>query len=141
MAVTSKKVYISSSLFIAFIDRANPKHSQAAAYFRYFGQDRYNVFSSILNVEESYRMIYEKISPSLSRDFLRAIVLSNINILFPNESDFKAALKTLVNYRTTELSFKDAQSAVLADRNGISQIATFEYLHPLFGQSAFYLPV
>ena len=141
MAITSKKVYISSDTFTAFIDRAHPKHSQAAAFFRYFGQEKYLIFTSILNIEESYRQIYEKISPSLAKDFLRALTLSNINILFPTESDFKAALKTLINFRTTELSFKDAQSAVLADRNGISQIATFNYLHPLFGITAFYLPI
>jgi len=141
MAITSKKVYVSSDAFVAFIDRAHPKHSQAAAYFRYFGQEKYMIFTSILNIEESYRQIYEKISPSLAKDFLRALTLSNINILFPTESDFKAALKTLINFRTTELSFKDAQSAVLAERSGIGQIVTFEYLHPLFGQTAFYLPI
>lgn len=141
MAISSKKVYVSSDAFTAFIDRAHPKHSQAAAFFRYFAQERYLVFTSILNLEETYRQIYEKISPSLAKDFLRGLALSNINILFPTESDFKAALKTLINFRTTELSFKDAQAAVLADRNGISQIATFSYLHPLFGITAFYLPI
>ena len=141
MAVQSKKVFISYDSFVAFIDRAHPKHSQAAAFFRYFAQENYQVFTSILSIEEAYSEIYEKISPSLAKDLLRALSLSSINILYPNESDFKAALKTLVNFRNTELSFKDAQMSVMAERNGIFQICTFGYLHPLFGITAFYLPI
>ncbi len=141
MAIASKKVCIDPSAFIAFIDRAHPKHPQAAAFFRFFAQEKYRVFTSYLSIEEVYGYIYEKISPTLAKDFIRALTLSNINILYPNEADMKAALKTLINYGNTELSFKDAQTAVLADRNGISQICTFDYLHPLFGQTAFYLPI
>jgi predicted nucleic acid-binding protein len=67
--------------------------------------------------------------------------LGNINIIYPEESDIKAALKTLVNYQSTELSFSQSLRAVLANRRGINQIFTLEYLHPLFGQSVFYLPI
>ena len=141
MATVSRKVYIDPSVFIAFIDRAHPKHAQAAAFFRYFAQEKYQVFTSYLSIEEAYRSIYEKISPTLGRDFLRALVLGNINILYPDESDMKAALKTLINFRNAELSFKDAQMAVMAERNGIPQICTLDYLHPLFGLTSFYLPI
>lgn len=141
MAQLSRKVYIAPSSFIAFVDRANPKHAQAAAFFRYFAQEKYQVFTSYLSVEEAYRVIYEKISPTLARDFLRGLTLSNINILYPNESDMKAALKTLINFRNPELSLKDAQMAVLAERQGIPQICTFDYLHQLFGLTSFYLPI
>lgn len=136
-----KKVYVAHSAFVAFIDRAHPKHAQASAFFRYFAQEKYIVFSSYLSIEEAYRIIYEKISPTLAKDFVKALLLGNINILYPSEPDFKQTIKTLTNYKNTELTLKEAQSAVLADRNGISQIATFDYLHRLFGQTAFYLPV
>src|SRR5665213_3289802 len=109
MATVSRKVYIAPSVFIAFIDRAHPKHAQAAAFFRYFAQEKYQVFTSYLTIEEAYRSIYEKISPTLGRDFLRALVLGNINILYSDESNIKAALKTLINFRNAELSSKDAQ--------------------------------
>jgi len=49
----------------------------------------------------------------LSKDFLRTIFLSNINIIYPEESDIKAALKTLVNYQSTELTFSQSLRAVL----------------------------
>lgn len=141
MASVSKKVYLDPSAFIGFIDRADGRHAQAAAFFRYFAQENYQVFTSYLSVEEAYSYVYEKISPTLARDFIRALTLSNINVLYPTEADMKAALKTLINFRNAELSLKDAQSAVLAEHHGISHICTFEYLHPLFGQTSFYLPI
>ena len=141
MANTSKKVFVSSSVLYAFVDRAHPQHPQAAAFFRYFAQEKYHVYTSFLEIEESYKQIYSKISPSLAKDFLRGILLSSINILYPSESDTKSALKTLINYRNTELDFKESQMAVLANRNAIPQICTFDYLHPLFGLGSFYLPI
>lgn len=141
MAITSKKVFLEPSIFSSFIDRAQPKHEQAAAYFRYFAQEEYFLFTDIGSITETYNLIYKDISPSLSKDFLRTIFLSNINILYPDESDIKAALKTLINFQSTELTFSKSLIAVLANRRGIGQIATFDYLHSLFGLNLFYLPI
>ena len=141
MAITSKKVFISWDVMYAFVDRANKQYPQAAAFFRYFAQEKYQVYTSYLNAIDTYRLIYEKISPSLARDFLRGLTLSSINILYPAENDTKVALKTLINYRNTELTFAQSQMAVLANRHSIPQVCTFEYLHPLFGLTAFYLPI
>lgn len=141
MALLSKKVMVSSSVLYAFVDRAHAQYPQAAAYFRYFAQERYQVYTSYLSISDTYQEIYVKISPSLAKDFLRAILQSSINILYPTESDMKVALKTLINYRNTELSFKESQMAVLANRHSIPQVCAFEYLHPLFGLTFFYLPI
>lgn len=140
MAV-SKKVFIASSVIYAFIDRAHPKHEQAAAYFRFFSQEEYLLFTDSYNTIETYTQMYKDISPSLAKDFLRTMALSNINVIYHDESDSKAALKALVNFQSTELAYPQALTAVLAQRRGISQICTFDYLHPLFGQTTFYLPI
>lgn len=137
----SKKVYVSQSGFYAFINRAHPKHDQASAYFRFFAQEGYSLFTDIQTLTDVYNLIYKEISPSLAKDFLRTVFLGDINIIYAEESDVKASLKTLVNFQSTELSFYQALRAVLANRRGISQIFTFDYLHPLFGQSVFYLPI
>ncbi len=137
----SKKVYITRSGFYAFIDRAHPKYEQAAAYFRYFAQENYLLFTDSFTLIDVYNSIYKDISPSLAKDFLRTIFLGNINIIYPEEHDIKAALKTLINYQSTELTFSQSLRAVLANRRGINQMFTFDYLHPLFGQNIFYLPI
>lgn len=137
----SKKVYITRSGFYAFIDRAHPKYEQAAAYFRFFAQENYLLFTDSFTLIDVYNSIYKDISPSLAKDFLRTIFLGNINIIYPEEHDIKAALKTLINYQSTELTFSQSLRAVLANRRGIGQMFTFDYLHPLFGQNIFYLPI
>ncbi len=141
MATPSKKVYVTPDALFAFVDRAHPKHEQAAAYFRFFSEEQYKLFSDFVSVGEVYRKIYIDISPSLAKDFLRTIALSNINIIYPEDSDMKASLKALVNFQSTELTFHEALIAVLAERRDIGQICTFSYLHALFGQSIFYLPL
>jgi predicted nucleic acid-binding protein len=139
--MTSKKVYITRSGFYAFIDRAHPKYDQATAYFRFFAQENYILFTDSSTLTDVYNNIYKDISPSLAKDFLRTIFLGNINIIYPEERDIKAALKTLINYQSTELTFSQSLRAVLANRRGINQMFTFDYLHPLFGQNIFYLPI
>lgn len=141
MAIISKKVFVEADIFYSFVNRADSRYPQASAYFRYFAQEKFQIFTSYPAIEESYTEIYEKISPSLAKDFLRGMSLSSVNILFPTESDFKAALKSLINYQNTELTFRESQTAVLSNRNYISQICTFRYVHPLFGIGVFNLPL
>lgn len=141
MPLISKKVYIAPSAFYALIDRAHPKNEQAAAFFRYFGEQNYLLFTDTNSIIQAYNKIYKDISPSLSKDFLKTIFLGDINVIYPEESDIKAAFKTLVNFQSTELTFAQSLMSVLANRRGINQIFTFDYLHPLFGQTVFYLPI
>jgi predicted nucleic acid-binding protein len=137
----SKKVYLESSTMCAFVDRAHPKHEQAAAFFRFFAQEEYTLFTDAVTITDAYNTIYKDISPSLAKDFLRTLALSNINVIYPEEADMKGALKALVNFRSTELTYQKALVAVLANKRGISQIATFDYLHQLFDLQLFFLPM
>ena len=141
MALRSKKVFVASDILYSFVDRGNVHYPESSAYFRYFAQEKYHVYTGYLNVSQTYEQIYTKISPSLAKDFLRGITLSSINILYPTEQEMKAALKALINYRNTDLTFFHSQVAVLCNRNSIPQVCTFEYLHPLFGLTTFYLPI
>lgn len=137
----SKKVYISPSLLVGFIDRLHPKHDQATAFLRYFAQEQYWLFTDIEVISDTYRQIYHDISPSLAKDFLKVMYVSDINIIYPEENDIKAALKVLVNFQRTELTFLESVSSVIANRRGISQMATFDHFHNLFGINIFFLPI
>lgn len=141
MAVVSKKVFIAPSVVVAFIDRAHPKHEQASAFFRYFAQEEYQLYIDLPSMLKAYNLIYKDISPSLGKDFLRTMSLTNINIIYPDENDYKAALKALINFQSTELIFPDALIATLCVKRNISQVCTFDYLHALFGLSLYYLPI
>ncbi len=141
MPILSKKVFLTASAMLAFIDRAHPKYEQASAYFRFFSEEEYILFTDTLNLIETYNQLYKDISPSLAKDFLRTIALSGINVMYHDALDSKAALKALVNFQSTELTYSQALMQVLAERRGVPQIYTFDYIHFLFGLSQFYLPI
>lgn len=141
MATQSKKVYLAPSSFIAFIDRAHKKHAQSAAFFRYFAEEQYRLHTDVIVLNEVHRLIHSQISPGLSQDFLRTISFSDINIIYPQEADMKAAIKTVSNYRSPDLTFEKALMAILCIKRDIGQIATFDYLPSLFGLTTFYLPI
>ena len=139
--VNSKKIFIDDGVLYAFINRADEKHVKATAYMRYFAQEKYQVYTSLLNLEETYELVYRRISPSLALDFLRGITLSSISVIYPTENEIKASLKILINYKSGELTFKDSLDSVIANKNSIPQICTFRYQHSLFGLTTFYLPI
>lgn len=141
MATISKKVYLAPSSLYAFIDRAHDKHAQASAYFRYFSEEEYLLYIDSINLNQTYDIIFQKMSPSLGKDFLRIISLSDINIINPEDTEIKATFKTIINYNSLDLTFSEALMAVVASKRNISQICTFDYLHPLFGLNTFYLPI
>lgn len=139
--MTSKKVYISSDGFIAFIDRAHPKHMHAAAFFRYFAQNHFQLYTTPITINDTYKELSASISPSVAKDFLRALQFSSINIIYPEDSDMKLSLKTITTSNSIELTFSKALMAVTCNKHNIPQICTFEYLHALFGLQVFYLPI
>ena len=141
MANLSKKVFIDASVFFAFINRADIKHDEASAYFRFFGEGEYILYTEHTNLIEAYDKVFKDISPSLAKDFLRTIFLSDINIIYADENDVKSALKMLITYQTNDLSYHQALTAVLANRRNIQNICSFAYFHQLFGLSLFYLPM
>lgn len=123
------------------MDRAHPKHVQAAAFFRYFAQENYQLYSTILSVDEAYTTVYNTISPSLARDFLRVMALSSVNIVYPEAADMKIAVRTLESSNSVELTFTKAFMSVMCNKKSIPQIMTFDYFHALFGLQVFYLPM
>lgn len=137
----AKKVILSPDAIYAYIDRGSEKHQQAVAFFRYFSQEQYRIFVDTLSLNEVYSDIYKKMSQDLAKDFLRIISLSDMNIIYPDEGETKAAVKALINYRTLDLTFSQAVLAVVANRRNITQVATFSYVPPLFGMQTFYLPI
>jgi predicted nucleic acid-binding protein len=141
MTSQSKKVYLASDIFLAFLDRANEKHRETAAFFRYFALEKYNLFTDSITLYDAYVKISQRLSVAVAKDFLRTIMLSNITIFYPDESDMKAINKIYLNDRTSDLTLGQAVMAVMADRKGIQQIATFSFMHTLFGLTAFYMPL
>ena len=136
----SKKVFLSSSVLFAFVDRNHPKHQQASAYLRYFAQEKFQVSSSLSAVIRTHDDLRKHMSYSIAKDFIRALFVGNIDIIYPDEAATKAALKLMLSQPQQDLSFDQILMNVLADRNQISQICSFETSRFYFGINLFNLP-
>jgi len=137
----SKKVYIATDGFVAFIDRAHQKHLHISAQFRYFAQNHFQLYTSVVTLNEVYNELANTISPSIGKDFIRAIELSNINLLYPEESDIKKSSRLLITSQLNQLTFNKSLMSVICNKRSIPQICTFEYLPTFFGLQPFYLPI
>ena len=127
-------------VLFAFVDRNHPRHTQASAYLRYFAQQQFQVFVTNSSVVRTYNDIRKHMSYSIAKDFLRAMFTGNIHILYSDESAYRATLKLLLSDIRYENNFEQALINVLADRNQIPQICSFEYSRFYFGINLFTLP-
>ncbi len=135
------KVYLAGDVIYAFIDRTHAKHDQAAAFFRYFSMENYQLATDVVTLYDTFTILSQDVSPTIAKDFIRSMYISSVTIFYPTEADMKAALKTYLSDKTGDLTLGKTLMAVLADKNRIPQIATFEYIHAVFGLSIFYIPL
>ncbi len=136
----SKKVFITQSAFYAFIDHSDAKHQMASAFFRYFAQERYHLFSTPSTIMDTYQQIQSNMSHSIARDFLRTIFTSTIDILYVDEPTMKAATKLVITTTNTSITMDQAIANIVCDRSQIGSVCTFAYFPYFFGIKAFTLP-
>lgn len=133
MALHSRKIFVDSSIFISFIDRADNNHARAVKSIETLAQLGYQVYTSSLVVNDVYALISREISPLVSLDFLQAIIQSDIEIIFPQKVDLITAHRMLRSNKERQIPFREVMNATLMQRKNIAQVLTFNYWHNLFG--------
>jgi predicted nucleic acid-binding protein len=136
----SKKVLLAPSAFFSFIDRNHPKHSTSRAYFRYFANEGYRLFTTANTVTITYNQLQKHMSYSIAKTFLRTIYLGDVDIIYPDEAMTKSALRLIFSNTGGAIGFEQALINAVADRLQIPLIVSFEYSTNYFGVSAFTLP-
>lgn len=137
----SYKVFLAPDVLIAFLNRNDPKHLQASAFFRYFAQEHDYLYTSSDVILSVYKDIEKTISASFAKELLRVLPESTLVVLPEDEKDMKKAVETVANSSSTEINLPDTLMLSIAERNRIPFVATFRYMHKLFGREIFYLPV
>lgn len=136
----SKKVLTTREILFSFIDRQHTKHAEAEAYFRFFANEGYHIYTPSFAVMDTYAQIRKHMSFSIAKDFLRTIYLGSIEIIYPDESTTKNAIKLILSNTSDDLTMDQALINVIADKNQIPQIASFDYQYFYFGIQPFTLP-
>src|SRR5215469_978362 len=96
----TRKVFLASDVLTAFLNRNDPKHLQASAFFRYFAQEHFYLYTNSEIVISVYQNISQSISKSFAKEFLQVISESTIHILTPDEQDMKKALQLVATSYT-----------------------------------------
>lgn len=133
MATQTKKIFIDSSILLAFIDRGEPNHQKAVQMMENLAKLKYQLYTSVQNISETYATLAREVGLSVSLDFLNASLQSDMEILFPQKGDLITAYRFLKTNRDRQVNLKEALNATLMQKRGITQTLTFTYWHNLFG--------
>lgn len=133
MAIGSRKIFIDSSLFLAFIDRANLNYAKAVRIFELLAHQRYQVYTSSIVILQTFNAIERDLGSTLANDFLRAILESSIQVLYATDSNFLAAFRYLKVNPGHRSSLSNIIIADLMQKHSIGSILTFDFWPNLMG--------
>lgn len=129
----SRKIFLDSSVLIAFIDRADANHAKSVKTMENLARLGYQLYTSSQNVNEVYAALARETGVSVALDFLQAMLQSDIELLFPQKADLITAHRMLRSNRDRQLTLREVLNATLMQKKGINQVLTFNYWHNLFG--------
>lgn len=133
MPIQTKKIFIDSSILLAFIDRTDPNHEKSSLNFNNIARSGFRIYTSYQNIADTYATLGREIGISLALEFLQSSLQSDIEIIFPQKADLIAAHRILRANRDRQITLREALNATLMQKKGIAQVLTFTYWHNLFG--------
>lgn len=133
MATLSRKIFIDSSLFVAFVDRADQNHPKAVKNMEDLARGGYSIYTSSQNIQDAYAILAREVGASLALEFLQAILQSDMEIVFPQKADLITAHRMLRSNRDRQITLRETINATLMQKRGITQILTLNFWHNLFG--------
>lgn len=133
MAIQSRKIFIDSSVLLAFIDRADPNHLKAIKSIDSLARIGYQLYTSYQNIAETYAALSREVGQSVALDFLQASLQSDMEILLPQRADLITVHRMLRLNRDRQITLREAMNATLMQKKSIMQIVSFSYWHNLFG--------
>lgn len=122
----TQKLFIDSSFFLAFIDRANNNHIRTIRVFETLEQNRCKLYTSILVVITTFSRIERDLGGLIAIEFLQAVLESSIGVLYPTKQELIHAYRFFKNNSRSQISMSEIINSKLMDKQGISSILTFD---------------
>ena len=119
MATTSRKIFIDSSIFIAFIDRGAPDHLKASKAIEDLASIGYRLYTSLQVVTDSYALLHRDIGAAVALEFVQIILQTGIEILFPQRADLITAHRILRVNRDKQIPLGEVLNATLMQKRGL----------------------
>lgn len=129
----SRKIFIDNSFFISFIDRADLNHQRSASIMDFLARQGFQTYTSDLTIFLTFSRLDREFGSAVSLDFLQAILESQIQILFLNQSELFGTFRFLKSNTLRQSSLTDYANAYLMDKQNISNILTYDPWYNLRG--------
>lgn len=133
MAIPSRKLFVDTSVLIAFIDRGDANHEKAAKAMEGLAKLEYQLYTSLQCVQDTYAVVDKEVGTSIALELLQSALQSDMEILFPQKVDLITSYRIVRGNIGRQVTLKEALNATLMQKRGISQILTFSYWHNLLG--------
>jgi predicted nucleic acid-binding protein len=131
MTFMTQKIFIDASFLVAFIDRTNIDHIKAGQIMENLARDNFQVFTSSLVINQTFIRLEKEIGSVVADEFLQAILESNIQTLYPEQSDLLAGFRVLKTLTTRNASINEILNSVLMYKYRVYTILTFDTWHNL----------
>lgn len=133
MATSGRKIFIDSSILIAFVDRGASHHLKASKAIEDLASIGYSLYTSSQVIADSYDILFRNVGATVALEFLQTMLQTGIEILFSQKADLITAHRILRVNQDKQISLNEALNATLMQKRGIIQILTFSYWNNLFG--------
>ena len=128
------KLFVDTSIFLAFIDRAHPNHLRANHLLENIASAKnYQLFTSLTNITETATVLTYDMGISLALDFVSTLLESDVEIVYPSRADLVTAHKIMKSNRDRAITPKEALNATLMQRRDVTYTLTFGSWNNLFG--------
>lgn len=128
----SKKIFIDSSFFLSFIDRADLNHQRSSNIMDFLAKQNFQVYTSDLTIFQTFSRLDREFGSAVSLDFLQAILESQIQILYLNQADLLSTFR-FIKTNSTRQSLNDQANAQLMNRQNIPHLLTYDPWYNLRG--------
>ena len=124
-------VYLDSGIFIAFLNRRDQWHSQAVSLF---GTSKPRWSTSLPVVSETYSWFLHRMGEEAARTFANLIgSLDGLRLFEAAKADHDGAMKMLTRFRGSKLTYVDAYSLQLIEKNHIARVWSTDHHLSLTG--------
>lgn len=133
MATNSRKIFIDTSFFISFIDRADLNHQRSSSILEFLARQNFQVYSSDLVIFQTFARLDREFGSAVSMDFLQAILESQIQVLFLSQVELMGTFRFIKSNSHRQSSLNDYANAYLMDRQSIPHVLTYDPWYDLRG--------
>lgn len=133
MFATGKKVFIETSFFLAFIDRASPNYLKSQQIFEYIARESYLAYTSEIVLQQTFNRLEKDIGLTVALDFIQAILESNIHVCYISASEFVVAFKFFKAAKKAICPLTEVINTDLMMKNRLTHVLTFDRWNNLMG--------